>query len=358
MKCPKCHAEVEKGNLYCPKCLAEIPWVQEFNSVETLLEKKKIEEPKKAPSHESLRRLGKRRRIKRITVLVLGILILITGVFFFSQMNSFEAFYERADKAFAKGEYERAIRCINAALEKDPENLKANLLLSRIQEKNGKTESAMLVLKPMLKEYPESAEVYGQMLHLMEIEGQYSEIKDLLASCDKKEILETYKEYICTAPTSGLPPGTYTSFQTVALFADYENIYYTLDGTKPTEKSIRYTEPIKLKEGTTVLRAIGINDKNIVSDEITRKYVIVVDSPKPPEITPEEGNYDKRTMIEITVPDGCRAYYAFDKIPTVQSTVYEKPIAMPEGYHVFYAILVAANGEISEAASRIYYLEY
>lgn len=39
MKCPKCHKEVEKGSLYCPYCLAEIPWVREFSTVETLMKR-------------------------------------------------------------------------------------------------------------------------------------------------------------------------------------------------------------------------------------------------------------------------------------------------------------------------------
>ena len=40
MKCPSCHKEVEKGSLYCPHCFSEIPWVREFDSVETQLRKK------------------------------------------------------------------------------------------------------------------------------------------------------------------------------------------------------------------------------------------------------------------------------------------------------------------------------
>ena len=45
MKCPKCHKEVEKGSLYCPYCLAEIPWVKEFDSVETLMKKEQQNRP-------------------------------------------------------------------------------------------------------------------------------------------------------------------------------------------------------------------------------------------------------------------------------------------------------------------------
>ena len=35
MKCPKCHAEVEKGSLYCPKCLQEIHWVTMYKGRHT-----------------------------------------------------------------------------------------------------------------------------------------------------------------------------------------------------------------------------------------------------------------------------------------------------------------------------------
>ena len=45
MKCPKCHKEVEKGSLYCPYCLSEIPWVKEFDSVETLMKKEEQSRP-------------------------------------------------------------------------------------------------------------------------------------------------------------------------------------------------------------------------------------------------------------------------------------------------------------------------
>lgn len=173
-----------------------------------------------------------------------------------------------------------------------------------------------------------------------------------------QKILEACRDYVCENPVTSLPPGTYTTVQTVELSADYDRIYYTLDGSMPNQNSEKYTGPIVLSEGTTVLQAFGINDKNIPSDIVTRKYVIVLKSPDAPEISPEEGIYTKHTKIEMVVPDGCRGYYAFDEVPTVQSTEYLRPISMPQGDHTFYAILVAANGKISEVSSANYYLEY
>ena len=54
MKCPSCHKEVEKGSLYCSHCLSEIPWVREFDSVETQLRKKEQQDSGKDCLQESL----------------------------------------------------------------------------------------------------------------------------------------------------------------------------------------------------------------------------------------------------------------------------------------------------------------
>ena len=49
MKCPKCDKDVPEGFLFCPHCLAEIPWVKEYDTVETRLEKKRLEEKDTVP---------------------------------------------------------------------------------------------------------------------------------------------------------------------------------------------------------------------------------------------------------------------------------------------------------------------
>ena len=54
MKCPSCHKEVEKGSLYCPHCLSEIPWVREFDSVETQLRKKEQQDSGEESDREGL----------------------------------------------------------------------------------------------------------------------------------------------------------------------------------------------------------------------------------------------------------------------------------------------------------------
>ncbi|MBO5522278.1 MAG: tetratricopeptide repeat protein [Roseburia sp.] len=48
------------------------------------------------------------------------------------------------------------------------------------------------------------------------------------------------------------------------------SIYYTWDGTDPTEQSARYTEPIYVPEGENVLSVLVVNDRNGLKSDIYR----------------------------------------------------------------------------------------
>lgn len=368
MKCPNCNAEVKKGSLYCDKCLAEIPWVKEFNSVETLMEKKKIEKPEEhlsiIPGHSSFPKVAARKKRFRKVLggkrkgVIFCVFFLLIVLLIYRQLNTFSALYQRGERAYLSGDYENALTLAEKALDKKPDHLKTNLLRAKILEAEGDVDSAILVLKPVLSHYPDSVNAYKMMLRLLNKKGKTGEIKKLLSACKNPEILKECSEYISKEPSSGLESGTYTTKQKVELFSEGGTIYYTMDGKKPTEKSLIYSEPITLLEGTTVLKAISVNGKGIPSSVMTWEYVLVYGVPDPPKVYPESGNYNKRMKIELEVPDGCVAYYAFDEEPTVKSTQYQNPISMPVGYHEFYAILESANGEVSEFAYREYYLEY
>ena len=48
------------------------------------------------------------------------------------------------------------------------------------------------------------------------------------------------------------------------------SIYYTWDGSDPTENSEKYTEPILVPEGDWVLSVVAISDKTGLRSEIYR----------------------------------------------------------------------------------------
>lgn len=65
MKCPYCGEEVKPGTLFCPKCLTEVPWVSEYNTVETLITQKKHEEEKKVCQERKKEQMQKEIRQKK-----------------------------------------------------------------------------------------------------------------------------------------------------------------------------------------------------------------------------------------------------------------------------------------------------
>lgn len=76
-------------------------------------------------------------------------------------------------------------------------------------------------------------------------------------------------------PKASLQSGTYNSVRTVSLRAantDVIAIYYTIDGTAPTRESKKYTDPITLRIGKTILRAIAENEEGKLSNELSVEY--------------------------------------------------------------------------------------
>lgn len=371
MKCPNCGREVEKGNLFCTHCLAEIPWVQEYNSVETLMKKKKMEEPEDVPKKPKSRLEEAKEYLKmqlsgvHLSVEIVGGLVLCVLIIIFaawvSYVRSFDenVLYEIAKEAYIDGEYEKALEYAERSFEKNSEFVEAELLSARVLEAQGDYESAVMVMETVIKTFPEHVGAFELYIRLLAASGRNYEAKEVLDACTNKEFLEACSEYISEMPLTNLEEGTYGEVREVTLSVVEDGvIYYTLDGSIPTVYSMQYTSPIILGEGTTVLNAVCINDKNIPSDILTKVYVISTRQPDGPAVLPESGNYYERTKIEVMVPEGYRAFYAFDEVPTIQSTEYVTPITMPEGYHELYVILVAQNGKISEPTRREYYLEY
>ena len=69
--------------------------------------------------------------------------------------------------------------------------------------------------------------------------------------------------------------GTMDDITFVVITADEGcSIYYTWDGTDPTDTSARYTEPIEVPEGNNILSIIVVNDKTKLTSEIYRTNFI------------------------------------------------------------------------------------
>ena len=118
-------------------------------------------------------------------------------------------------------------------------------------------------------------------------------------------------------------------------------IYYTVDGSWPTEESTVYAEPIQV-EGNCELQAMALNDKLYPSEVVT--YDVDWFKVATPVVT-LNGNV---VTMSCSTSDAT-IYYAYDEEPTNKSLIYTEPITIVDNRSI-YAIAMRQNYHDSEAA--------
>lgn len=148
------------------------------------------------------------------------------------------------------------------------------------------------------------------------------------------EIVEM--NYIITSPSVSLPsfnpsPGLYDNAQTVSLHCSTPDatIYYTLDGSIPTENSLLYSSTISVNS-TTTIRAIAYKEGYLASSVISGEFIIEYPVVATPKLSLEPGSYLGNQILTIqSSTSGARIYYTLDgSEPTEASTEYTSSIEL------------------------------
>ena len=141
-------------------------------------------------------------------------------------------------------------------------------------------------------------------------------------------------------------------------------IYYTIDGTAPTESSEMYTDPVKIsendvggEEASFLLKAVTYTETSIKSGEAQIKFKVRLAEVNAPEFSLQSGNYSEVCEIEIKADEGCTVYYTFDGTrPTAECEKYTGPVTMKRGNNILSAIAVK-DGRESQVTQAVYNLD-
>lgn len=122
-------------------------------------------------------------------------------------------------------------------------------------------------------------------------------------------------------------------------------IYYTIDGSQPTEQSTRYTSPISIEQ-SCVVHAIAVRE-DMQPSNISSYYFSLEN---PGAVTPIFELRDNGLLAIFSPTQGATIYYTMDgTMPTEQSTKYVTPIQLTRNCTVR-AIAVAAGYRTSGVA--------
>ena len=398
MRCPKCHAEIEEGYLYCKNCGEEIRIVPDYDpQVEDMLSGSLKDVVKEAQQNASEKAAGvqsaagqsgektasnagasasrktegtsrtagngrkRHSRKRRLTEGVLCICILaIAGLISVTlfRRNSYDYQYQLAVKAAADNDADRALKYLSRAMELEPDQTYMWLFKAQIEKDSGDREAAEESCRYILSKLdPDNQEVYTMLIEMYIEEGDLDSVKDTLSRCPVQAVKNSFADYIAAVPTASFADGIYYDTMEIELDADGLDIYFTTDGTKPTVKSTKYEGPIRLTEGSNTIRAVAVSPKGVLSDEAIFSYEISYLEAEPPVVSPDSGEYPAEVEIVVQVPDGCTVLYTLDgSLPTLDSAVYEAPVKIRTST-VFTAVSVSMSGRFSESVVRRYTID-
>lgn len=368
MRCRKCGAEIKEGSLYCEICGEEVRIVPDYSSLDELLAEhvrnelhsniQQQHEKKVAPKSKRAQKNSHKKILIILSSLLLAILV---GLLLYQ--ISYAGYIKKGYNALKRENYDIAIQHFESAIKKDNKKAGGYKGIADVYLAKDDFYSAEEVFLKEIEKQKDNEELYKSLIQIYIDAKKKDRIPILLANCKSESVLLSLSDYAVEKPSFSLKRDFYNEKEELELYSKGNNIYYTLDGSEPSENTgAKYNKdlPILLDEGNWTVRAIAVNEKGIPSLLSKHTYKIQIPLTEGPIVSPSSGLYEQQEKITVEVKDGYTAYYAFGTTePTKENwKKYIGPIPMPQGNLIFSAILVEnSTGKASAVTVRNYDLE-
>ncbi len=374
MICPGCQKEIKDGVFICPDCGYEIRFVPDFDietedifhipqvtSMLPKLDEDMLQKTKVAltetkiilkPQDEEEKPNWKRAIVFIIPSVVVLILIVAILIAVFHKSETWLDVYKRAEEAYLNEDYDTAIAMTYEALgfeDCDSEDLK--LFLAGVTYKSGSiSETERIYLKLIEDDAVNKKQAYENLIYLYQNCKEYEKLAEFIEDCPYDDLKNRYSDYMVEVPSFSLEEGVYDDVQYLKLKADGKGkILYASSGKDPLVYGRVYTEPILLQRGDYEITAVYVNEYDVSGMSVSHTYFINTLRPREPIVLLDSGYYTNAQLIYVNKNDMNPIYYTIDGgEPTTASTLYEGPVPLLLGEHVYKFASINVYGDLCE----------
>lgn len=271
--------------------------------------------------------------------------------------------------------FTRALEKLEVAVEREPDNVDALVLIGQAYTEMGRIEDAKAIYERLITDIaPAHPSAYRNLIRIYQQEGYNAEALALMKmgaqnASSTQEFEVMLREYTPESPVFSWEEGRYNEEIDLTIsIPEGQTVYYSTDGTDPSESGLVYTKGtvIHIPEGKLTVKAIGFTENGMPSEQIEANYTVIIPTPAAPKTNIASGKLKKSVKVAIRPGSEDKKendkivaiYYTLDgREATTDSTLYTEPVQLPLGKSTLRAIAVHENGKVSYEMKVTYEVE-
>ena len=288
-----------------------------------------------------------------VAALVVIIGIVVGVVLNNKNKNSYQYNYDKGMSSYQNKDYDNAIKYLAKAskLSEGKKNVDLKYTLYQCYAATDNTDMSIEVLKDILSFDENNEKAIKALASIYNTKKDGTSLNKLIKDYKDKQGYKYLTDYVVETPKPSVEAGSYDDVIKLQFTENSSStIYYTTDKTEPDKKSTHYTgTAIEIQSGTTIIKAIAINDIGVCSEVVALEYTVDFKKPSAPTVSPVSGTYEEGQTVTIdNIPVGSTAYYTLDgSTPTKNSEEYSEPFTIPTGNNVISVVIIDSHNQSS-----------